>query len=64
MQIIDILRDCADDMPVTIYNEGGKYTTEYFTGTAKEVLRDYKTWYANNFDKMESGIDIYIIKAK
>ena len=63
-QICNILADCPDDFPVSIYDEGGKYTTEYFTGTAKEVLREYKTWYANDFDKMENGIDIYIIKAK
>jgi NMD protein affecting ribosome stability and mRNA decay len=64
MQIIDILKDCPDNFPVTIYDDGGKYTTEYFTGTAKKVLEKYKTWYANDYSKTESGIDIYIIKSK
>ena len=64
MQIIDILKDCPDNFPVTIYNDGDKYTTEYFDGTTKEALKKYSTWYANDYDKMENGIDIYIIKSK
>ena len=63
-KVIDILKDCPDDFPVTIYNEGDKYTTEYFDGTTKEALKKYSTWYANDYDKMENGIDIYIIKSK
>jgi hypothetical protein len=64
MQIIDILKDCPDNFPVTIYNDGDKYTTEYFDGTTKEALKKFSTWYANDYSKTESGIDIYIIKSK
>jgi hypothetical protein len=64
MQIIDILKDCPDDFPVTIYDDSGKYTITYFDGTAKEVKSKYSTWYANDYDKMENGVDIYIIKSK
>lgn len=63
-QICNILADCPDDFPVSIYDDSGKYTMEYYTGTAKEAKEKYGMWFAYDHDKMENGIDIYVIVAK
>ena len=39
-QICNILADCPDDFPVSIYDDSGKYTMEYYTGTAKEAKKN------------------------
>lgn len=63
-QICNILANCPDDFPVSIYDDGGKYTMEYYTGTAAEAKEKYGMWFAYDHDKSDSGIDIYVIVAK
>lgn len=63
-QICNILADYPDDFPVSIYDDSGKYTMEYYTGTVAEAKEKYGVWFAYDHDRSDSGIDIYVIVAK